>query len=379
MLYTPLLKLFIKISRYSIFCVCLLLTACFTSTSSTSTTQQSELDIAVKGIINHTVTPALDSFSQQTEELDALANSVCDANTKTEAELLALQKQWIETNKSWFKLIPYLLGPLTTKDFLTAEAYLYIDSYRQRGQDGSGAIRSDISALLISDEINKADFSSKNFDTVGLLALEILLFEASDTQSNSITDIATEFQNIAKKCDILIGQTYELNRRMAVIHQAWHQDYRDTGKGYQDLLLNKLLEQTFTEDNDIDGTGTPAFTRLVLAVQSHLDYLNKRNVTTDTAQLSNSIWQALAETHSSINTFLAGTGENALTLYDMMGNGYDNNVNTLIVNMASFKLAIDESNTTDFNSFAATLDGNFKRELPESLDTALGLNFSDGD
>ena len=143
--------------------------------------------------------------------------------------------------------------------------------------------------------------------------------------------------------------------------------------------MNKQLESTFTESNDIDGTGTPAFTRLVVSTQQHLDFLSKRNITTQSAQLSNSVWQALEHTQTSLQEFLAGTDKTSLSLYQMMDNGYDANINTLKENMEFFKQSISDKNTTNFKSFSSSLDGNFKRELPDALGAELGLNFTDGD
>lgn len=233
--------------------------------------------------------------------------------------------------------------------------------------------------LAASDTINAATFSNKRFNQVGLLALELLLFENSATQSNTTADITSEFQTTPRKCDILKGQANELNRRMTIVHNSWNEDYRDSGIGYRDLLVNKQLENTFTDSNDIDGTGTPSFTRLVVSTQSHLDYLTKRNITTSSAQVSNSIWQALGNTYNSLQEFLAGTDNSSITLYQMMDNGYDANITTLKENMKFFKLSIDEKNTVNFKSFSSALDGNFKRELPQSLNAELGLNFTDGD
>lgn len=372
------------ISKISIFALMALLTACYTSTSSTSTTPKSELDIAIEEIIDYTVTPALDSFLQGTGTLTSLTESFCSSNNKIESDLLTLQNQWISTNNAWFKLSPYLLGPLTTEDYLTAEAFWYIDSYRQRGNDYTSSMRSEITTMLTdNNDINSAVFSQKSFNKVGLLALEVLLFETSGSgsqyQSQATADITSEYQNTPRKCDILKGQANELNRRATIIHNAWNKDYRDTGIGYRDLLVDKLLEDTFTESNDIDGTGTPAFTRLVVSTQSHLDYLTKRNITTQSAQLSNSVWQALGYTYNSLQEFLAGTDNSSISLYSMMGNGYDANMTTLQENMNDFKLSIEEKNTVNFISLSALLDGNFKRELPDALDTELGLNFTDGD
>lgn len=370
----------------SLFFVTSLLTACYTETSSSSTTVKTEIDIAIADIIDHTVTPALDSFLQETETLSNLSASFCESTTKTDNDLKALQSQWITTNNVWFTLSPYLLGPLTSPDFLTAEAFWYIDSYRQRGNDSTSTVRSDIATMLADNkDINSAVFSTKSFNKVGLLALEVLLFETSgsgsqyQSQSQATADITSEYQTTPRKCDILTGQATELNRRVAIIHNAWHKDYRDTKIGYRDLLVNKQLESTFTESNDVDGTGTPAFTRLVVSTQQHLDFLTKRNITTQSAQLSNSIWQALAHTHNSLQEFFAGTNNSSISLYKMMDNGYDTNITTLKENMEFFKQSITEKNTVNFKGISGDLDGNFKRELPDALGTQLGLNFTDGD
>ena len=170
----------------SLLCITSLLTACYTETSSSSTTAKTEIDIAIAEIVDNTVTPALDSFLQETDTLFNLTASFCDSTTKAENDLLALQAQWITTNNAWFKLSPYLFGPLTSPDFLTAEAFWYIDSYRQRGNDETSSIRSDVSAMLNStDELNATFFTKKSFTKTGLLALEVLLFETSATQLSS--------------------------------------------------------------------------------------------------------------------------------------------------------------------------------------------------
>lgn len=367
-------------SKFSLFLIVTLLTACYTDTSSTSTAPKYEIDIAVEEIINFTVTPAFDSFREEVGALTALTDSFCTSNSQVDSDSLNLQKQWILTNNAWFKLAPYLLGPLTSKDYLTAEAFWYIDSYRQRGNSYISSVRTDISTMLSSaDDIVATTFSNKRFDTVGLLALEVLLFETSGSQSQATADITSEYRTTPRKCDILKGQANELNRRTALIHNAWHKDYRKTGIGYRDLLVNKQLESTFTESNDADGTGTPVFTRLVVSTQSHLDYLTKRNITTQSAQLSDSVWQALEHTQMSLEEFLAGTDKTSLTLYQMMNNGYDANISALQENMKIFKQSIEEKNTVNFKSFSAALDGNFKRELPDALGAELGLNFTDGD
>lgn len=372
------------ISTFSVIAACMMLSACFTTTSSTATKSTSELDIAIQGIVDNTVLPSLATFVEETNELASLSHSFCSSNNPMSSDIVELQNQWITTNNTWYELSPYLFGPLTTADFLTAEAYWYIDSYHQRGNDYTSTIRSDITSMISStDDLDSSTFSSKRFNQTGLLSLEILLFETtndhSQPQSQSIEEILDEYQNTPRKCDILTGQADELSRRVNVIDLAWNHDYRDTGQSYRDLLVNKLLEDTFTDTNDIDGTGTPAFTRLVVSAQTHLDFLNKRHVTTESAQLSNSIWQALEHTHATLDEALNGSTESEITLYQMMGNGYSANKTTLQENMDSFKSSIEEENTIDFVSITAALDGNFKRELPDALGAELGLNFTDGD
>ena len=63
----------------------------------------------------------------------------------------------------------------------------------------------------------------------------------------------------------------------------------------------------------------------------------------------------------------------------MQASGNQTSVDTVRSNLAMARDSISDLDATSFNSAAALLDGNFKREIPDSLDVNLGINFTDGD
>jgi len=352
----------------------LLLTACG-GTSSSLNSSNTELNISATEIVDNTIIPAANRFQLQVKTLVTQSQHFCSTGNSTEENLEKLQQQWTETNFSWYELLPYRFGPMVNSEVLPT--YLFIDNYRQRGHDESSTVRNNIDKLIASanDNAYALTLSQLGASSVGLLALEISLFEDAANQSIATTDIASEFQNTPKKCQLLMDFGQKLLARAKDIQQGWTINYRETGKSYRDLLINNQLEETLD-----DEAGESAIKKITISMQEFYDYLGKRDITTSAAQLSNSIWQALDKSLMSTEELLAGTDETTLSLNSIMANNrFEQTVLSVKDNIQTLRTAFDEKNTTDMKAAAAALDGNFKREISEALDINLGLNFSDGD
>jgi hypothetical protein len=115
-------------------------------------------------------------------------------------------------------------------------------------------------------------------------------------------------------------------------------------------------------------------------VQEFYDYIANRNITTDVAQLSESIWQVLDNSLNITEELLQGTDSTTVSLNSIMNNNrFEQTVINIQENIKTMRSALEEENNTDMVAAAAILDGNFKRDLSTALNIELGLNFSDGD
>ncbi|MFT6123325.1 MAG: putative lipoprotein [Oleiphilaceae bacterium] len=352
----------------------LLLTACGSNDSELKT-ETSELEISTTEVIDNTIIPAANRFHQQAETLIDLSNSFCtDTNSMTRTNLLTVQGQWQATNTAWFELLPFRFGPMVNSELLPT--YTFIDSYRLRGTNYIETVRTKVDTLLAStDTINAELFAGATFQFVGLLPLEVTLFEDAANQSSDTVDIVDEFIDQPRKCDVLIGYATELTRRADIIKQGWTTNYRGTGTSYRNLLSDGLLDTVLNNE-----TGDTAVEEITVSVQEFYDYIANRNITTDVAQLSESIWQVLDNSLNITEELLQGTDSTTVSLNSIMNNNrFEQTVINIQENIKTMRSALEEENNTDMVAAAAILDGNFKRDLSTALNIELGLNFSDGD
>lgn len=352
----------------------LLLSACG-GTSSSLSSGDTELNIAATETIDNTIIPAVNRFQTQTENLVNESQSFCSADNITADSLAQLQQQWIDTNLAWYEILPYLFGPMINSEVLPT--YIFIDNHRQRGNNAHDTIRNNIDNLLASadDAAYALQLSQLGANSIGLLALEISIFEDAASQSTEPANIVLEFQNSPRKCQLLSDFGTKLLSRANDVQQGWTVNYRETGQSYRELVVNNQLEVVLDDD-----AGESAIEKITISVQEFYDYVGKRDVTINAAQLSSSIWLALDSSLKSTEALLAGTDSTEISLNMIMTNNrFEQTVLDVNSNFQTLRTALEEKNTIDTQAAAAILDGNFKREIPEALDITLGLNFSDGD
>ena len=335
-----------------------------------ATLSQGSLDLAIEQLTDETIIGAVVRMATEVEDLNSQVSNFCSGpNT---AGLAQVREQWQTVSSAWHQVLPYNFGPLN--DDLIFPAYQFIDSYRPRGRDYTATVRAEIDTLLSSDDALSTEyFSNRSFNRVGLLALELTLFERASDQSTNDDDVLEEFNELPRKCAILSGLGGALEARTDAIRDDWTVTYQDTSKTYREQFLS----------GELDDGSTPLVT-LLTSVQSYLDYLQQRDAVSNVAQVAASdhfdSWALMEASIDSIEALLSGTTEEQVSLFDLMISGGNSAaVSTVQANLQQARNAISNRDAVSFNAIAATLDGNFKREIPDSLDVSLGINFSDGD
>ena len=331
---------------------------------------QGALDLAIQQLTDASMVASVTQMANATDALSTQVSGFC--NAPDAAGLTQLQNQWQRTSTAWQQLLPYNFGPLN--DNLIFPPYQFIDSYRPRGRDSTATVRTSINGWLVSDDnLTTEFFTGQTFNRVGLLALELVLFETSDDQNTTTAAILTEYQNQSRKCGVLAGLTGALKQRTDSFRDGWTVTYQETGQSYREQFLSGALA---------DGS-TPLET-LLPSIQDYLNYLKQRDVVNNIAQIAASdgfdSWTLMTAATDSIESLLTGVTEEQVSLFDLMNAGGNGTaVATIKANLQQARDAISSRDSVSFNAAMAALDGNFKREIPDSLDVSLGINFSDGD
>lgn len=354
---------------FSLICLggAIALTGCGTRQNDPVQVDNESLTLALQQAIDYTVIAAVDDFQSKSIALQNQADTFCTGISG--ADLHALQDSWRDLYRQWFKLANYNFGPLN--DDLVFAQYIYIDSLRLNGQNYLSTVRDAISADLAStDDLNESYFDSKNFDKVGLLALESAIFETSTIEHSTLnSNILDEYQNESRKCEILTQLALQVKKHADYVYNGWHVNHKSSGEAYRELFLNDELD---------DGTNN--LTQLISSVQEHLDYLKQRHVASTGGQVSDDVWNALSATVDEIETLLKGTNETSISFFTLMESaGYQYAVELVQGTLDDLRTNISAQNVTDLETNLGLLDGYFKREIPDSLAIDLGLNFSDGD
>lgn len=329
-------------------------------------TTEHTLQATLAATVNTVVIPAVERFADESQRLATQTQNFCDLPTLTGLE--NLQQQWKKATEAWYRLLPYNFGPLN--DDPVFPTYIYIDSLRLRGTDYTTTVREDITRHLAGNAaLNTEFFDNQPFQKVGLLALELLIFESANNHSTDQEKQLNEYLQQPRKCNLLQGLGNQLTQHAARVESAWTNQYRGENRAYKNLFLNDELPD-----------GTPAVSLLLTSAQQFLDYLQQRDVANVAAPISGHAWALLSQTSTEIETLLTGTGRTRFTFFSLMAAAnYSSNVETVNDNITFMRDAIEYQNTADFGVAAALLDGNFKREIPNSLTIDLGITFSDGD
>lgn len=325
------------------------------------------LSSALEQAIDNSVIPAVEAFALETAVLGDAAEDFCTLQDASSLE--PLQQQWQSVFLQWYQLSIYNFGPLS--DDIVFPPYTFIDSLRLRGTNYLETVRSEITADIASvDTLSDSYFAAKTFQRVGLLALESAVFETSSSEhSQSAADIVAEYQTESRKCEVLEGLTAQITTWANYAEDGWLVAYKDSTDAYRTLFLNDELDD-----------GSEPLTQLLVAVQEYLDYLQARDVVNTAAAVSGIAWDAISATIDEVENLLVGTSETTTSLFDVMiAAGNQSSVDSVEDSIAQVRDAIANQDADMLEITLGYLDGNFKREIPDSLEVELGINFSDGD
>lgn len=327
---------------------------------------QASLDLAIEQVVDNTIIPAANRFLVSSQGLNASLDSFCAAPDAS--GLADVQASWKTLATDWYGVLPFNFGPLN--DDVVFPAYLFVDSYRLRGTDYTETVRSEIDSLLAADTALTTEyFDGKTFQYVGLLALEVALFETAASQNADVNAVVAEFVATPRKCELATGLAGLMEAKAQYIVDGWQTSYLEGADSYRTLFLA----------GEIDDGSTPLVV-LITAFQEYLDYLNQRATVSNVARLSGNAWSQMAMSVDALDAMLGGSDSATVSLLGLMDNsGNTTNADTVRANIAAIRNAIADEDAVTFNSMAATLDGNLKREVPDSLDVSLGINFTDGD
>lgn len=338
------------------------------------------LENALVEVADNAILRAVDNFRENAEGMESAARDFIDsldtvgatqtAETPQEEALEALQQQWRNTFESWYRLSLYNFGPLN--DNFIFPAFTFIDALRLRGTNYLETVRSDIANdVAQTNTLDDDYFSGKNFNRVGLLALESLIFETSTAEhSTELAAIVSDYQQQPRKGEILLGQARQLVGQARYVQDGWLIAYQGSGEPFRSLFLR----------GELDDDGTEPFPQVFIAGQEFLEHLQARRVVVVAAQVSGHAWPAIGATIDEVELLLRGSRGSADNIFGFMESvGRQNEVDDVEDSIRQIRQAIAERNPDMLEVTLGFLDGNFKREIPDSLDVDLGINFSDGD
>jgi len=325
------------------------------------------LNIALKNTIDDIIIPAITGFKTEATSLQDTAATFCGAASP--ANLSALQAQWRQLSLQWNRIVIYNFGPLN--DNLIFPKINFIESMRQNGTDYTNTVRGELAARLgDTTTLDPTYFDSLSFTKTGMLALEVLIFEDSNgTHSTDPADVLANYQSNSRKCEYLLGMSRLLVRHADYVEHGWDTEYLNTGKPFRDILLDGELED-----------GSEPVPALITAIQQHLDYVKKRKLEGILdAQIADYFYPRLLATLDAIETLLDGIDDHYSFFDHMNSSGYQDAVDTVRAGIAGARQFATNQDRSNLAAAVGSMDGNFKREIPDSLNVTLGINFSDGD
>lgn len=315
------------------------------------------VDDLIEGIAEKQIVADISRFRDETNDLVTNAEAFCDA---LDADTLyATQDAWRRTARQWYRAQLWNFGPADADPVFPL--YTFIDSLRLRGTDYSDSVSTTLTRWRDSeDALDAAFFAEQRFDDVGLLALEMALFESDD--------VLADFETTPKNCDILLGLANTLLDRATELEQGWTEDYADTGTPFLELLLADELPD-----------GREPLVQIVISAQQYLDYLNARGVVALAGKTSGTGWRLVESGLDAIEDLLTKNhgGESLFFWMDLLG--HPDAVDKVAADLETAREALAARDRVAFEAAVAVLDGDFKREVPDSLGIELGLTFTDGD
>lgn len=330
---------------------------------------------ALRTGVDETIIPAMETFAAEATAMEEQAEALCSEPTET--GLTTLRDQWLELSFAWNRAAVWFLGPLD--DDLITPSMIFIESMRQRGIDYVDTVRETIAeALTDSIPLDAAYFEGLAFNRVGIVALEVLLFDdGTEARSTALADVLAALRGSPRRCTYLEGMARLLGQRARGVAAGWTESFGSTGVPFRDQLLAGELED-----------GSDPVVAVILSVVSHLEYVRRRKLEgVMDARLAGAarpeaapFFQNIAASLDAMKALMEAPGGGTGFFDAMEARGFSGDVETVRASFAEAEAAITEARdrgqaAEDF----LELETNFRREVPLALGVDLGINFSDGD
>lgn len=337
--------------------------------------QTDPVPLAVERIVEDRIVPAMTAFADEARALEESIDSACPS--PGEAQVDEWQAHYLTMREHWAVASCYNLGPLD--DDLIIPSVIFIESMRLRGTDYTETVREHVAMTLASDEpLDDAFFDDLSFKNIGILALEVLLFEdTTEAHTTSSSTIAAEYAANPRKCTYAKAVSRRLADRAERVATGWTTEYKDTGKPFSEHMKGEALE---------DGS-VPA-QALLLAVFGHIDYLEKRKVNaildlriaTASRPEARPFYAGLETMVDEVEVLFATYSAEGHTFADIIGRrGFVDEIASLRADIETMRASTGAEDRDATSTSIAVLRDSLAVLVPDALGVYLGVNFSDGD
>jgi len=316
------------------------------------------LEATVVAMSDVAIIPAAAEFETSASTLSDAMGSLCAGPT----EMLVddAREQWKATVVAWNHFALYDFGPMS--DGVTP-ADAFIDSFKAFSQGTSyvQTLRESQRTIVVEGtDLTGEDFSAYNFQLVGLVAIEVALFEtATEPPESAASAVADELVAHPNKCTYLVKQADLLAERAVALHRAWSPD----GGDYRATFVSAT--------NDALGA-------VLTGIHGHLEYLDKRNIPSQGYPVSGFAYGIVAANLDEVDNLLAAGDSDSLAARLDEARASE----LLADHEARITAARDAIATEDAEALGPELIGLaviHQRSMPVALGIELGLNFTDGD
>lgn len=321
------------------------------------------------------IVPSYQEFDTKAKSLQTSVNTFC--SVRTESNLQQAQNDWKALSEQWNKVALYnLSAPLSpvNNDEFTPLINRIDRSIFLKGANETASTQTAINDLMASSStLNDSYFENlrtKDLDLVGLLALEILLFEdLTGAHSTNSTDVVNSYTD--RKCDYLLGSAGDFQRTTQTIVAGWNDSFNG-GDAFKDSFAWCELDN-----------GAEPIAELIVSVQTYLNFYKDKKIlggTTLGSSIADNFYGDMTATLDELELLLEGKNDSDVSFFDQMqARGATQDIDTIKENLAEARAAVTAENLANLDLAIGKLDGNIKREFADGLGVVLGVNFADGD
>lgn len=314
------------------------------------------VDVLVRNLTEQQILVDVAAFTERTTALVESAAAFC-AEPSDEG-VAQVRADWQAGAEAWYRVQLFKFGPADADPVFPL--YTFIDSLRLRGTDYTDSVSVTQQAWRSStDELDAPFFERQRFDDVGLLAVEVALFEPAE--------LVQAHEDEPRRCDVLVGLSRELERRAFELQNGWTESHAGSAP-FAELMLQRTLPD-----------GRRPLVQLIIAAQEYTDYLHRRNVVSLAGRLSRTGWILVERGVDAIEDLLSAELEGGNIFHYMTVLGSPEHVEKVEADLDAVRAALAAEDAEALASTLAVLDGDFKREIPDALGIDLGITWTDGD